>query len=705
MKLRNSLFLSLAAVLVLAAFYVPQFSNEQREGVLLQTVMRSMDRYHYSPQTVNDEFSEKVFHTMLENFDSGKRFLLQSEYEQLAAYRHDLDDQITATDYTFFNELSALRKVAIDRARGFYKEILAEPFDFSNSESVELDGEKREYSADEAALREYWQQYLEYETLERYASDLEKQAEGDDEELAGKTPEELEADARSEVERMIDRWFKRLDDVDREDFMAVYLNSITTVFDPHSNYYKPIDKENWDIRFSGRLEGIGARLMTDDDYTKVSEVVVGGPAWRGKQLEENDVIMKVGQGDEEPVDIMGMDIDDVVQLVRGDKGTEVRLTVKKVDGTQEVISIIRDVVIIDDSFARSLIIEGAAPNESIGYIYLPSFYADFQDPNGRQCADDVAVEIEKLKDAGVDGMVLDLRNNGGGSLRDVVEMTGFFIEDGPVVQVKARNYEPEVLRDVDPSVRYDGPLVVMVNRFSASASEILAAALQDYGRAVVVGSPSTFGKGTVQRFIDLDRTLRGFDEVKPLGQVKLTIQKFYRINGGSTQLHGVTPDVVLPDSYFYIETGERDQDYPMPWTEIAAVGYEQNVLQMNHLDQIVARSQARTNSSDAFNKVLENAERLRDLREDSTYPLALNDYQAWVDAREAEAKQFEDMFDEVVNPSVVNLKVDLPGIQTDESTIERNKQLVESVQKDVYIHEVLNILHDIIVLEGVATRD
>jgi carboxyl-terminal processing protease len=705
MKFRNSLFFSLIAVLLLAAFYVPHFSQEQRESVLLQTIMRNLNRYHYAPQTVDDEFSAKAFQHIIESFDSGKRFLLQSEYEQLAAYRHELDDQIQATDYTFFNEMSALRRTTVDRARTFYQEILAQPFDFTDTESVELDGDKREYCEDEAALKDYWRQYLEYETLERYAESLEKQAEGEDEELAGKTAEELEADARGQVERMMDRWFKRMDEMDREDFLSIYLNAITTIYDPHSNYFKPVDKEEWDIRFSGRLEGIGARLMTDDDYTKVSSIVVGGPAWRGGELEENDVIMKVAQGDEEPVDIMGMPIDDVVQLVRGDKGTEVRLTVKKVDGTTQVISIIRDVVIVDDSFARSLIIEGVTPNETIGYIYLPSFYADFQDPNGRQCADDVAVEIEKLKEAGIDGMILDLRDNGGGSLRDVVEMTGFFIEDGPVVQIKARNYEPEVMRDVDPSVRYSGPLVVMVNRFSASASEILAAALQDYDRAVGVGSPSTFGKGTVQRFIDLDRTLSGFNEVKPLGQVKMTIQKFYRINGGSTQLRGVTPDVVLPDTYHYIETGESDQDYPMPWTEIAAVNYDQDVLQMTHLDQIVARSQARISAHEGFNKVLANAARLRDLREDSTYPLALSDYQAWVEARETQAAPYKDMFEEVVNPTVINLKADLPAIQADESRIERNKELIESVQKDIYIQEVMNILHDIIILEGIAKQD
>ncbi|MEZ4988483.1 MAG: carboxy terminal-processing peptidase [Saprospiraceae bacterium] len=336
---------------------------------------------------------------------------------------------------------------------------------------------------------------------------------------------------------------------------------------------------------------------------------------------------------------------------------------------------------------------------------MPSFYADFQDRNGRHCAEDVEAELAKLKEVGVDGIILDLRNNGGGSLRDVVKMSGFFIEDGPIVQVKSREYEPEVLSDVNPAVQYDGPLVVMVNNFSASASEILAAALQDYGRAVIVGSNSTFGKGTVQRFIDLDRTLRGFDDVKPLGQVKLTTQKFYRINGGSTQLRGVTPDIVLPDAYSYIETSEKEEEFPMPWTEIAAVDYSQEVLQLAHLDKIRTRSNARVAANEVFGMVQENARRMKELRDVSSYPLSLETFQTSEAARKAAAEKYEGLFDEIVNKNVKNLDVDLPAFENDESKQARNKDFLESVSKDLYIHEVLSIMHDIIELERVAVRD
>jgi carboxyl-terminal processing protease len=705
MKFKHSILFSLLAAGLLFSFVYPEaISNEQKEKVLLETMMRTMGRYHFNPQELNDEFSEKAFKQSLEAMDGGKRFFTAQEVSQLEKYRHQLDDQLQAGEFTYFNLALELNQQALERAQTYYQEILDQPFDFSKSEVIELDGDKRDFERNPKALREYWRKYLKYEALERYAESLEKREKGE-EEYVDKTDAELEAKAREDVRKLFDRWFDRLSTLDREDRISQYFNAVLSVYDPHTNYYKPIDKENFDIRFSGKLEGIGAQLTTEDDYTKVSNIIIGGPAWKGKELEEDDIITKVAQEGEEPVDIKGMVLDDVVQLIRGDKGTKVTLTVEKVDGTTQQITITRDVVILDERFAKSLILEGQAPGEKIGYISLPGFYADFRDRNGRHSADDVAKEIEKLKAENVDGIILDLRNNGGGSLRDVVKMSGFFIEEGPIVQVKSRNYEPEVLTDVDPSVKYNGPLVVMVNNISASASEILAAALQDYGRAVIVGSTSTFGKGTVQRFIDLDRTLRGFDNVKPLGQVKLTTQKFYRINGGATQLRGVTPDIILPDNYAAMAYGEREEEYPLPWTEIPAVEYEQNVLRLAHLEEIKARSAARVADNETFSKIQANANRLKALREQTDYPLALADYQHMQDTREKDSEAYADIMDAVVNPSVRNLKVDLPAFDMDESKAERNKEFLESTSKDIYLKEVLAIMHDIIELETVAMRD
>lgn len=676
MKLRGPIFYSLLAGLLLAAtaVYWPQPDPAQKEMVLMQTIMRALDRYHYQPQSLDDDFSRRLYSLYLEEIDGSKRFFTQADVDQLRAHETQLDEQVQSGNFAFFDLSMQLLENGLNKTRSYYREILAQPMDFTANEAVELDGDKRNWAASDAELRDYWRRYLTYETLTRYVSAVKAQTEAGAEATETKTPAELESEARTEVLEMYDRFYDRLLKLKREDRLSQYLNAVTAIYDPHTNYFKPIDKENFDIRFSGRLEGIGARLMVDDDYTKVSEIVVGGPAWRGKQLAENDIIMKVAQGDEEPVDIKGMLIDDVVQLVRGPKDTEVRLTVKKVDGTIEVISIIRDVVILDEQFAKSLILEGAATGERIGYLYLPSFYADFENQNGRNCSDDVAAELEKLKTAGVDGIILDLRNNGGGSLRDVVKMSGYFIERGPIVQVKSRGQEAEVLMDVDSRVQYNGPLVVLVNNYSASASEILAAALQDYQRAVIVGSSSTFGKGTVQRFIDLDRIVSSaYADARPLGQIKLTTQKFYRIDGGSTQLRGVTPDIILPDNYHYITAGEKDQEFPLAWTEIRPADHNQNVLRMAHLEQIQQRSRQRLAGNPAFQQVDAYAQRLKRQRDLTSYPLALGEFQTLEEQMNQEAKAFENMFEEVVNPKVFNLEADLAGIQADESKNARNQ--------------------------------
>lgn len=698
MKLRGPLFFSfLLIAFLVAAFYPKAIDNTEKEAMLMRTILTFMDRLHYQPKEVDDDFSEKFYDLYLDRIDNSRRFLTQQDIEQLKPYRHLLDDEALSGTYNFFDLSLELLNGGIDKAERYYQEILAERFDFDEDETIELDGEKRPYAANDAELKDYWRKYLKYETLTRLTRALEEQQEMG-EEGEKKSPEDLEREAREEVEEMMDDYFGRLSKLRRNDRLSYYLNSLTNLFDPHTVYFDPIDKENFDIRFRGKLEGIGARLSTEGDYTQVVEVVVGGPAWKGKELKENDIITKVAQGSEEPVNIKGMNINEVVQLIRGKKGTEVRLTVKRVDGSYKVISIIRDVVEFEERYARSLILDGAAEGERIGYIYLPGFYADFEDRNGRFSADDVAVEIEKLREESVDGIILDLRNNGGGSLRDVVKMSGFFIEEGPIVQVKSRGQKAEVLTDVDPRVQFDGPLIVMVNSFSASASEILAAALQDYERAVIVGSKSTFGKGTVQRFYDLDRAVRGFTDIKPLGEIKVTTQKFYRIDGGSTQLEGVVPDIVLPDTYHYMKIGEREEDFAMAWSKIDPVKYKQNVFRVKNLDDLRVRSESRVAENETFQRVLENARRWENQRQMSEYTLNLDKFVEFSEQQEKEAERYEDLGEKVVNEGVTNLEVDLPSIHGDESKKARNQDFIKTVSKDIYIQETLNIMHDLLAL-------
>ncbi len=696
MKLHKPVFYSLIAVGLFAAAYFPNPTDKEKEAVLMQAMLRGLEQMHYDPPAVDDNFSKEVFDYYLDNIDGAKRFFTQKDVDRLEAYRLKLDDEAQAGTFQCFDLSLDLLNAAMTKTQGYYREILAKPFDFTVDEKVELDGDKRKYAKNDAELEEYWRRYLKYETLDRVVSKMEAQ-EKDTEKAEQKTPEELEKKSREEVLKLFDDYYDRLIKLKREDRMSTYLNAISGIYDPHTNYFQPVEKENFDIRFSGRLEGIGAQLFPEGDYTKVSSIVVGGPAWKGKDLQENDIILNVAQGSAEPVDIKGMQLNDVVQLIRGPKDTEVRLTVKKVDGTVKVISIIRDIVVVDERFAKSLILDGAAPGEKIGFLYLPSFYADFEHRDGRFCSQDVAIEIAKLKAEKVSGIILDLRNNTGGSLNDVVRMSGFFIEKGPIVQVKSKSGVPDVMNDLDPSVQYNGPLIVMVNSYSASASEILAAAMQDYGRAVIVGSsPSTFGKGTVQRFIDLDRTIRGFEQFKPLGSVKMTMQKFYRINGGSTQKKGVIPDIVLPDSYFYLKTGEQEEKYSLDWTEIEPVAYSQSVMKINDLDKIKANSEARVKNNEVFMKLLGNAKRLEAQREMTVYPLKMDAYRAYEKELQASADQYKNILDAVVNTGIQNPNADVAAINADESKKARNDDWVKSVSKDVYLHETLRIMHDLI---------
>ena len=700
MKTRGPLLFSALVLVVglIAAVRPADTPPGDAPSVILKTMLANLQSYHYQPKDIDDDFSEHVYTQYLNDVDGARLFFTQEDIDAFSQYRDAIDDEAKAGDYTFYNVVQEHLDASMNKAQGWFEEILAQPFDLEEGGEMKDPDDHAPWAANDAELRQYWHDYMKRELLSQVV-DRREELEQDTTGAVQPTLDSLEVEYRGKILDRYQDWFKRMRELKPSVKEAQYLNSMTAVFDPHTSYFRPKDKESFDIRFSGRLEGIGATLQTDDEYTKVTSVVVGGPAWKGKELKEDDVIMSVRQEKGDPVDIKGMPLEDVVDKIRGPKGTMVYLKVKKPDGVIEEIAIERDVIVIDDTYAKSLMIDDQEGHEKIGYINLPSFYADFQNEDGRFSAKDVAAELEKLKEQDVDGIVLDLRNNGGGSLRDVVDMTGFFIPEGPVVQVAGRGMDKEVLEDKDRRVQYDGPLVVLVNQYSASASEILAAALQDYDRAVIVGSTSTFGKGTVQRFIDMDRTVNGYNDIKPLGTVKLTMQKFYRINGGSTQLRGVIPDIILPDSRSLLETGEKEQPAPLAWTEIEPAKYSQNVYTIDNMDELKARSASRVDSSATFGRIQENAERVKRQRDRDTYPLALSDFEQLQRANRTEAEMYDDLFDDVVNPGVLNLQVDLEPILEDESKTARNDDFKQSVGKDVYIREAVNIVEDMINLK------
>jgi len=674
--------------------------NGDKEQLILKAVLAMLNQYHFKNPPLDDEFSHRMYDTYLDRMDGMKRFLIMDDLDLLDDYQDSLDDFIKSSDLKFFDISYKLINNSIEKTRKWYPELLSQPFDFTIQDSIETDGEKREFAKNDAELKEFWRSYMKYETLTTLADKIKTQDEATEVPEGGKKSiAELEADSRKDVKERFDEWYERMDKVRRSDRFEMYVNTITNVFDPHSDYFNPKEKEDFDINMSGRLEGIGARLQMDGDFTKVIAIIPGGPAWKQKELEVDDKIFKVQQETEkEPVDVTGWLVDEVVTLVRGPKGTKVTLTVRKADGSVREITILRDEVILDEGFAKSAILELEGAVGNVGYITLPKFYADFENPNGRSCAEDVEMEVKKLMQANVKGIILDLRNNSGGSLNDVVQMSGLFIENGPIVQVKGRTAEPYELKDKDEKVVYSGPLIVMVNTQSASASEILAAAMQDYGRAVIVGSHSTFGKGTVQRFFDLDKAVSGNDEFKPLGDVKITLQKFYRVNGGSTQLKGVTPDINLPDNQQFIDSGEREMEYPMEWSEIKPVEYTQDIVKLTKLDDIRKKSEARIKSSEQFTKVLANAHRIKEIREESVVPLQLDQYRALDIAREEESKEFKKSFGKIDKLKTQNLAIDLQSIQSDSSKVGRNEAWMETMGKDIYIEETLLIMKDLMTI-------
>lgn len=662
---------------------------------ILRLVGEMMSQAHYSPQDINDAFSKKVFKKFMGDLDPEKNMYLQADIDQLQKkYETRIDDEIKGADAAFFLAAGKNFNQRMEEVALVYNDFLLKPFDFTVDEEVVLDADKLSYPATEAERKERWRKKLKYLTLERYVESLDIREKNKGKEgFVVKTDEELEKEAREKVKKLMDRTFDRFRfKFSDDDKFNVFVNAITTTMDPHSEFFPPVDKRYFDEEMSGRFYGIGASLQYDEGNIKVASILTGSPAAKSGELQPGDFIQKVAQGKEEPVDLTGFVVTDAVKLIRGKKGTEVRLTVKKLDGTIKVVTLVRDEIVQDETFARSAVVK--TTGGKIGYIFLPEFYADFDNPNGNRSYIDVMKEVVKLKEEKVDGIVIDLRNNGGGSLYDVVQMAGLFIEDGPIVQVKDKENKASVLKDKDRNVLYTGPLAVMVNEFSASASEIFAAAIQDYGRGVVIGSTSTYGKGTVQRNIGLDPETGFSMSNSELGTVKLTLQKFYRINGGSTQLRGVASDIVLPDNLEYLKVREKDDEDALPWDEINKspysawnAGYDLKTIQQ--------LSSQRLENDVRFKLIKENTDWLAK-QNDRTYSLQLTKYRA-------EQKMIRATFSQLESLLKLKDEIDVTALTGEENrwANDKNKQdrfnlWLKSLRKDIYLDQAVKVVNDII---------
>ena len=695
------LLLAVFVAIASCSFTTKKFDNPEKDKLLIDLITYVLEKGHYSPKDINDAFSKNIYRNFIAGVDPLKRYFLMSDIEEFKRYETSIDDQIKIKDVTFFNLVYSRLSQRIAEIEKIYPTILEQSFDYKMDEELNVDYDKIAYAKDKKALKNRWRKQLKFSTISNYYDLIEENGtvlnevskkEQNEDDQKPKTISEIELEARENTKNSMSEYFDFVNDLESKDYFAIFLNVIVEEFDPHTNYFAPSDRDRFELQMSGKLEGIGARLQKKNDYIKIVEVISGGPAWRGEHVEVGDMIMKVKQEKEkEAVSVVGMRLDDAVKLIKGPKGTKVILTIKRVDGSIEEEIITRDVVEIEETYAKSTLIK--KEDKNYGLIDLRQFYFDMQNYKERNAASDVKKEILRLKDEGMQGLIIDLRGNGGGSLRTAVDMAGLFIKEGPIVQVASSGSKKEVLEDQDDEIVWDGPLVILVNELSASASEILAAAMQDYKRAIIIGSKQSYGKGTVQNLLDLNQWLRNND-MGDMGSLKLTTQKFYRVNGGSTQLEGVKSDVVMADRYSYINIGEKDYDNPLPYDKIEPADYE---VWNGYLDyeKIIKKSMERMAKSEQLRLIDENAQWIKSRRDITTVNLNYESYKNELESRIDDTKKFDaiDNYDNKLRYESLPFEIEL--MKQDTTLLEKRKRWHKSLGNDIYIEEGVNILQDL----------
>lgn len=687
----------LALFILISSFTAKKATNDpEKDRVLITVINYMLTNGHYLPKDLDDAFSEKVFYSFIDGLDPSKRYFTQLDIADFEPYKYQIDNQLKKADLTFYNAVFSHFSEKVKSAKKYYGQILARPFDFSKKEVIDVDYKKIPFAKNENELIDYWRKQLKLNVLGRIqeAQKLEEEKVKDDKNFKFKaTPfKTLEENARKEVLKSMDELYIRIEELNHTDWFSTFLNSVVSGFDPHSTYMAPNIKEKFDVDMSGKIEGIGARLQKKGLYTHVTEVISGGPAWKQGELEADDIILKVAQSDEkEPVEIVGMRLDDAIKFIKGKKGTEVKLTVKKkLDGSIKVISIIRDIVNIDETFVKSSIV--TINGEKFGLIDLPQFYIDFSGKTESNSAVDMEKEIANLKKEGVKGLLIDLRNNGGGSLKTAIQISGLFIDKGPIVQVKNRNEKPMILDDEDSKIQWNGPLVILVNEFSASASEIFAAAMQDYNRAVIIGGNQTYGKGTVQNILPINQFYPKYD--KDLGFLKMTIQKFYRVNGGSTQKEGVYSDIAMPSRYSFMKFGERDLDDALEWDKVDKANYT-SVNSYSNFNDVVSNSKQRIMKNPKFKLIYEYAKWLKEGQDKTSYSLNYKQFTKDNDTFENNAKKYSDAFKFDSHLTFVSPKSELPLLQKDSVIAGKRDAWHKNLSKDIYVTEALTVLSEL----------
>ncbi|MGK0414245.1 MAG: carboxyl-terminal processing protease [Polaribacter sp.] len=668
-------------------------SDAEKDKVLIYVLKNILTRGHYVTKNLNDDFSELVYDSFINSLDPSKRYFTQEDLKEFSQYKYQIDNQLLQDDISFYQLVYNRFLDKTKNAKSYYTDLLAKPFKFNKNEIIDLDYTKVPFAKNNNELIDYWRKQLKLQTLGRIQNQIDLQEEKleDDKNYTVASFETLEVLARKEVLENMDELYIRIERLENDDWFSTFLNSVVGAFDPHTTYMDPTKKENFDQTMSGKLEGIGARLLEKGIYTHVSDLVAGGPASKQGELEPGDIILRVAQGKEEPLDIVGMRLSDAIKFIKGKKGTEVRLTVKKkLDGSTKIISIIRDVVQLDETFVKSSIVKKNGKKYAI--IDLPSFYIDFKDNDYRDSAKDMEKEIERLKSEGVVGLIVDLRNNGGGSLKTAIEISGLFINQGPIVQVKYRGENPIIKSDIDPQIQWEGSVVVLVNEFSASASEIFAAAMQDYKRAVILGGNQTYGKGTVQNILPINQFYPNYED--DLGYLKMTIQKFYRVNGGSTQKEGVYSDIAMPSRYSYMKFGERDLEGALEWDKVPQAKYSQTNSYVNFND-VIYKSKERIAADTNFKLVNEYAKWLKKNQDETSYSLNYKKFLKDSEAREKEAEKFKSVFDYKSNLTFISPEYEQSFFQNNKDLKDKRVAWHKNLSKDMYVSEALTVLSEL----------
>tara|TARA_R110000787_G_scaffold263775_1_gene369624 strand:- start:3739 stop:5865 length:2127 start_codon:yes stop_codon:yes gene_type:complete len=662
----------------------------EKDKVLISVLNYMLSKGHYVQKDLNDEFSVLVFNSFIDGLDPSKRYFTQKDIKGFSMYKYQIDNQLKESDLTFYSLVYGKFLTKIKTVKKYYEPLLKKPFKYNKDEFIDLDYKKMQYAASENQLIDYWRKQLKLQTIDRIqdGESLEEEKYKKDKSYKKKSFAKIEKEARAEVMKSMDDLYIRIDELEHRDWFSTFLNSVVGAVDPHTTYMAPSAKEGFDQSMSGKLEGIGARLQKKGIYTHIMELVSGGPAWKQGELEDGDIILKVAQDNEEPVDIVGMRLDDAIKFIKGPKGTKVHLTVKKkLDGSTRVITIVRDLVQLDETFVKSTVVE--KNGKKYGIINLPKFYISFGDQNFRDSAKDMEKEIERLKDENVEGLIVDLRNNGGGSLATAIKIAGLFIDQGPIVQIKYRGEAPIIKNDIDTKIQWKGSLVVLVNELSASASEIFAAAMQDYNRAVIIGGNQTHGKGTVQNILPINQFYPNYD--KELGFLKMTIQKFYRINGGSTQIEGVYSDIAMPTRFSYMKYGEKDIPGALKWDKVSQATYKQ-VNSYSNFSDVVTTSVERINKDPKFRLVDQYAKWLKEQQDDSTYSLNYNQYDKDLKEKEKFAEKFKTVFKYESGLAFNSPKYEIPLFKENQDLKEKREVWHKNLAKDMYVSEALKVL-------------